>query len=472
METGSRPHVVVVGGGIAGLAAAWFLRRDGGDRIRTSVLVSSSHVGGKLRVSDVAGVPVDEGAESLLARRPEATDLARAVGLGDDLLTPATTSASVWTRGALRPMPSGTVMGVPGDLRALAASGVLTPVELARVPIDHWLPRTPCDGDVSVGGFVAARLGHGVVDRLVEPLLGGVYAGHASELSLEATVPALYAVARGERSLLAGARRQVSEVANSGAGPVFAGLRGGVGRLAEAVATSSGADIRVSTTARDLRRTPTGWQLIVGSTREPETLEADAVVLAVPARPASRILAAVVPVAAMELAGIDAASVAILTLAYPRRAFPRLPAGSGFLVPPVERRLVKAATFSTAKWAWYADLDPGLVVVRLSVGRYGEEHDLQHDDDELVLAAADDLAAATGVTGRPVDARVTRWGGSLPQYTVGHLARVARIRAAVEAQPGLAVCGATYDGVGIAACIASAGRAATTTLSHLVRRQP
>ena len=199
-------HVVVVGGGIAGLAAAWTLHEEagrGGPALRVTVLEATGQVGGKLRVSDLAGVAVDEGAESLLLRRPEAVDLARAAGLGADLEDAATTSASVWTRGRMLPLPRATVMGVPSDLRSLAASGLLTGRELSRVPVDSWLPRTRTGDDVSVGRYVAARMGRAVVDRLVEPLLGGVYAGRADDLSLEATLPQLGA-ARPAGALAAG----------------------------------------------------------------------------------------------------------------------------------------------------------------------------------------------------------------------------------------------------------------------------
>src|SRR4051794_37666702 len=192
MEAGPR-HVVVVGGGISGLAAAWFLRQQASaaSRLRVTVLEGSDRVGGKLRVSEVAGVPVDEGAESLLLRRPEGAQLVADVGL-DPLLPAATTEAAVWTRGRLRPMPPGTVMGIPTDLRSLARSGVLTPPELARIPLDAWLPATSLTDDIPVGRYVSARLGRAVVERLVEPLLGGVYAGHADLLSMEATLPQLF----------------------------------------------------------------------------------------------------------------------------------------------------------------------------------------------------------------------------------------------------------------------------------------
>jgi oxygen-dependent protoporphyrinogen oxidase len=210
----------------------------------------------------------------------------------------------------------------------------------------------------------------------------------------------------------------------------------------------------------------------VGSARAPERLEADAVILAVPARPASRLLAGVpgAAAAAAALGEISYASMAIVTLAYPRGAFARRPEGSGYLVPAVDGRPVKAVTFSTVKWPHLGVGHAGLDIVRCSVGRVGEEALLQRDDAELARLAAADLAAATGVRGAPAAVRVSRWGGGLPQYAVGHLDRVARIRTAVATLPGLAVCGAAYDGIGIPACIASARLAADQVLAHLQAR--
>ncbi|MGH8893273.1 MAG: protoporphyrinogen oxidase [Actinomycetes bacterium] len=464
-------HVVVVGGGIAGLAAAWFLHRDGPAGLRVTVLEQSPQVGGKLRIGELAGVPLDEGAESLLLRRPEAVDLAREVGLGDELEDALTSSAAVWTRGAMHPLPAGTVMGVPGDLRPLAGTGLLTSRELARIPLDAWLPRTRVREDVSVGRYVTARLGRAVLDRLVEPLLGGVYAGRADQLSLEATLPQLAPHVRRERSLMAAVRacRAESEAVD---GAVFGAPRGGVGRLPLAVARSAGADIRTGVTVRELSRTPTGWRLTLGPTRDPEELLADAVVLAVPAAPAARLLRHEVPHAATELGQVRYSSVAVVALAFPAAAFPTPPQGSGFLVPPVDGRAVKAVTFSSCKWGWFAREAAGLVVVRASLGRAGEEAVLQRDDPELVDLALADLTDALGVTDPPVDARVTRWGGGLPQYAVGHRTRVERVRTAVAAVPGLAVCGAAYDGVGIPACVATAGRAAREVLRQWTGERP
>jgi oxygen-dependent protoporphyrinogen oxidase len=343
-----RRHVVVVGAGVAGLAAAWYLRRDGGPGLRVTVLEQSPQVGGKLRVSEVAGVPVDEGAESLLLRRPEGLAIVEAGGLSDDMEDAATTAAAIWTRGELRPMPAGTVMGIPTDLRPLARSGILTAGELARIPADAWLPGPRVHEDVTVGRYVTRRLGRAVVERLVEPLLGGVYAGRADLLSLEATLPQLAPHVRRHRSLLAAARASRGSAPPAG-GAVFGALRGGLGRLPAGLARRSGATVRTDTTVRELRRTPEGWALTVGSAHDLEEIRADAVVLAVPPAAAARLLRPDVPAAAAELVPVRTASMAVLTLAFGDQAFARRPTGSGFLVPPVEGRVVKAATFSSNK---------------------------------------------------------------------------------------------------------------------------
>lgn len=458
---------MVVGGGVAGMAAAWYLGRDGGDRVRVTVLEGAKRIGGKLRTSQVAGVPVDEGAEAMLAVRPEGRELARLAGLGDELVDPGTTTASIWSRGALREMPKGTVLGIPSDLAALGRSGVLSPLGFLRVPLDQVLPPTLVRTDVSVAAYVRARMGDEVVDRLVEPILGGVYAGRAEYLSLDATMPRIATVARTERSLLAAARQIAQEGAERSSGPVFTTLAGGMGTLPEAVAAASGAKIRTEAMVRELRRTETGWRLVVGPARAPEEVEADAVILALPATPAGRLLEEVAPRAAAELARIEYASMAIVTLAYPREAFPALPEGSGYLVPPVEGRPVKAVTFSSVKWPHLARAAKDLVILRCSIGRIGEEQLLQRDDAELVALAMAEMTEVMGVRGLPRDSRVTRWGGSLPQYQVGHLDRVARIRSAVAVQPGLAVCGAAYDGLGVPACIATARTAVGRILDHL-----
>jgi oxygen-dependent protoporphyrinogen oxidase len=450
--------VVIVGGGIAGLAAAYFLRDSGAS---VSVLEGSRRLGGKLAVSEVGGVAVDEGAEALLLTRPEGAGLVAELGL--DLVPAGTTSAGIWSRNELRPLPKRQFMGVPSDMGELARSGVVSEAGVTRAARDLTAPATERDGDVSVGAYVAERFGAEVVDRLVDPLLGGVYAGLSAELSFDATLTALARASRAHASLAQAAGSLLPAGVPGPPKVVFGTLVNGLGELPDVVAKASGASVRTGAMVRELTRTGTGWRLTIGPAPEPEYIDADAVILAVPGRPASRLLGDVAPAASAGLGEIPYASMAIVTLAYPRGAFPG-ERGSGYLVPAVDGHAVKAVTYSTVKWPHLLD---ELDIVRCSVGRFGEEALLQREDADLVSLAASDLAAASGVSGAPVASRVTRWGGALPQYTVGHLDRVARIRAALP--DGLAVCGAAYDGVGIPACVATARSAADTVVAWLRR---
>ncbi len=457
-------HVVVIGGGISGLAAAHRLVTGGA---RVTLLEASGRLGGKLRAGGIAGVPVDLGAESMLARRPEAVELARAVGLADRLQPPATATAGIWTRGSLRPMPKGHMMGVPGDLAPLAASGVLSDEGLARVARDAELPPTEIGDDVAIGAYVAERMGRELVDRLVEPLLGGVYAGDPYRISMRAAVPQLFELARTHRSLLDGVHETQQRAAGrQQPGPVFMGIAGGIGRLPLAVADAvraAGGEIRTDTPVSAIGRDAGGWWVGIGA----ERLAADAVVVATPAPAATRLLDDLAPAAAGELAAVRYASMALVTMAFRRTDTEGLPSGSGFLVPPVDGRKIKASTFASNKWGWVADAGPGTFVLRTSIGRFEEEADLERDDAELVAMSLKDLGDAVGLAAAPLESRVDRWDGGLPQYPVGHLARVARIREHVAALPGLRVCGAAYDGVGIPACISSAHRAADEILAAL-----
>ena len=432
-------RVAVVGGGITGLAAALRLR-DRLPRARITVFDQATRLGGKLATGPLG----ESGAENFLARDPSggesaAVALTRRVGLGDELVHPRPVPAAVVVDGQLRPLPPKTLLGVPSELSTVES--VARPV--AALDRDEGRPLLSPGDDPAVGALVRARLGDDVVDRLVDPLLGGVYAGRADLLSLLATMPGLAAAALTEPTLVGAARAAIAaSAAHRGTGPVFATVQSGLSTLVDAVVRALGpVDFRLGQPVRALDRTADGWRLTTGPAARPEYSTVDGVVLAVPAGRAHRLWPAVPPV--------EYASVALVTLALPE---PRLPELSGFLVPAVEHRAVKAVTFFGHKWAHQGRPD-GVALVRASLGRYGETEILHRTDDELAATVHAELSGLVGPMPAPVATTVTRWGGALPQYAPGHVERVARTRAALP--PTLALAGAGYDGVGIPACIRS-----------------
>ncbi|GAA3740943.1 protoporphyrinogen oxidase [Micromonospora maritima] len=462
----ARPwRVAIVGGGITGLAAAVRLRDRAPTGTEITVYEQSGRLGGKLRTGELAGGPVEFGAESFLMRDPAggesaAVTLARRLDLDASIVHPTVGQAALLVDGGLRPVPGGTLVGVPGDLEKVAA--VARPADADR---DAGRPLLAPDEDVAVGALVRERLGDAVVDRLVDPMLGGVYAGRADDLSLVTTMPALARAARAAHTLVGAVRAAQAAAPRAPGAPVFGTLAGGLSTLVEAAARASGATIRRDAAVRELRRTPTGWRLTVGPTRDGEQVDADAVLLAVPARPAARLLAGAAPVEADTVGALDYASVALVTLALPG---PDLPELSGFLVPAGEGLLIKASTFFTTKWGHLRRPD-GLALVRASVGRYGDETSLQLTDEDLAAAVHRELSAVLGAPlPTPVARHVQRWGGALPQYTPGHADRVAAVRTALRAaHPTLALAGAGYDGVGIPVCVRSGETAAEEIITAL-----
>lgn len=460
--------VAVVGGGITGLAVGLLLHEAG---VPAVVLEATGRLGGKILTRRIGGERLDVGADAFLARRPHALRLARRLGLEDELVSPVTGRVRLWTGGRLAPLPEGTLMGVPGDLPALARSGVLSARGLARAAVEVLLPRRRRDGDVAVGLLVEERFGREVVERLVEPLLGGVYAGSVDRLSLEAAAGPLREAAARHRSLLLGVRAVRADDEDDGndgddGGPLFLTPRRGMGTLVDALAERLGDRVRTGVEVRSLQPADDGWRLVAGS----EALEADEVVLAVPAPVAGGLLEPVAPEAAGLLSGIAHASVATITLGYDPAGLPGASRGSGMLVPRAEGRLVKAVTWTSSKWPHHAGGDHWWM--RASVGRIGDTAPLALDDDVLADRVAAEVGEAMGLDARPGIREVTRWPGALPQHEVGHRDRVARIRAALPA--GLHVAGAAYDGIGVTSCVAQAERVATDlagrTRSRVTRR--
>ena len=463
--------VAVVGGGIAGLAAALQLRDRLGPAARITVYEQRRWPGGKLRTGSLAGIPAEQGADAFLVREPGGTGesaavaLARRVGLAGELVHPPSLPAGLLLAGTLHPMPGGTLLGVPGDLDRIA--GVARPAPGRDRP--GPAPLLAPGADVAVGELVRRRLGDLVADRLVEPMLGGVYAGRVDELSLAATMPGLAAACRTEPTLVGAVRAALAAAPRPAGEPVFGAVRGGMGALVDAVSGASGAELRLGAPVRELVPAGPGWQLAVGSTRNPQRVPADAVVLALPARPAARLLAKVNPAVAGLVGQLDYASVALVTLALPPGAV-ALPEWTGFLVPAAEPTLVKAATFLTRKWPQLAGPgDP--VLVRASVGRFRDERALHRPDADLAAQVHAELGRilAGRALPEPVGVQVQRWGGALPQYAPGHLDRVAAARAGLP--DTLRLAGAGYDGVGIPACVRS-GRTAADALAATLEQSP
>jgi oxygen-dependent protoporphyrinogen oxidase len=439
--------VVVVGGGITGLVAARALAQAGAE----VWLVEPEHPGGKLRSTPFAGGILDEAADAFLARVPEGVDLCRELGLDGDLVSPAMRRAHVWSRGELRLLPEGQLLGVPTDLDELAASGIVSPEGVARARLDLAEPFTPPADDVAIGRLVRERLGDEVAERLVDPLVGGINAGDTDRLSLAATVPQLAAAAAsGAPSLIAACQAQRAAVPDPAA-PVFFAPRGGMGVLAGAVladAVARGVQV-VPGRAVGLERERRRWRVALEGGR---ALAADGVVLATPAGTASGLLRPHAPGAATHLAAIPYASVAMVALAVPRDGIDRPLDASGFLVPRVEGRTITACSWTSAKWS---HLDDGRTAwLRASVGRDGDDRALALGDDALVQAVLADLAETMDLRATPSDVRVTRWPGSFPQYRPGHLGRVDALETELATTaPTLVVAGSALRGLGVPACI-------------------
>lgn len=458
-------QIVVVGGGFAGLVAA----RECASAGATVTVVDPGPLGGKVRSSAFADGGLDEAADAFLARVPEGVALCRDLGLDGELVSPTARRARVWSRGELRLLPEAQVLGVPTDLEELDSCGILSPEGARRIRDDLTTPLTAPEGDVTIGTVIRARLGDEALERLVDPLIGGINAGDTDHLSLAATVPQLdTAVRSGRASLIEACQAQRAQVTDRTT-PVFFAPRSGMGSLVDAlVADLTGRGV---TFAHDavvgLDARGTRWAIGLPGDR---TLAADGVVLALPATPAADLVRPHAGRAATLLAGIPYASVAMISLAVPRGCVERELDASGFLVPRREGRTVTACSWTSAKWPHLAG--DGTVWLRASVGRDGDASALAQPDDALLAAVLADLADLMDLRGRPTDTRVTRWDRSLPQYRPGHLDRVDAIDTELATVvPALVATGAAFRGLGIPACIRQGAAAARHLMARLDARR-
>jgi oxygen-dependent protoporphyrinogen oxidase len=453
--------VVVVGGGISGLVAALRLSQGGVG----VTLVEPGPLGGKLQTSMFAGRPIDEGADAFLLRVPWAAALAHDLELDGELVSPVARSAQLFVGGERRPLPAGHVMGVPADLDALAASGLLSPDGVARVRAELDLPASSDDpgssgADVAVGPYLRRRLGDEVVDHLIDPLLGGINAGDTATMSLAAVVPQLDAAARsGDPSLVRSCQAQLARATGLAGAPIFAAPIGGMARLIDAIVglipgveRHEGRRVEAIEPIASAAGARAGARVVLD---DGSSLTADAVVVATPAHVTGPLLAAVAPGAAATFRDLDHSSVAMVTMAFDRADLGDVEDRSGCLVPRDQGLLVTATSYGTSKWAQWRDPARDDVILRTSVGRTGDLRFQAMDDAELAAAVVADLDQILGVSGEPSEVRIGRWERSLPQYAPGHLERVDAAESEL-APTAVRVAGMGLRGVGIPACVRSA----------------
>lgn len=468
----TRPRVVVVGGGIAGLTAAYRLSRQAGADV--VLLEAGDRLGGKIRTEHVAGFVIEAGPDSLVTFKPQALALAAELGLSERLrpADEASRGTFVLRGGRLRAVPEGMNGFVPRQAAPVAWSRLFSPWGKLRMAWEYVVPARRDDADESLESFVSRRLGRHFHGRLAEPLAGGIFAAEPSRLSLMATLPHLRAAELRHggliRSMLA-ERRQHRQRPRAAEAPSPGVLtpRGGLTELVDAVAAHLGSvEVRLGTRALALGRHGEGYLVSVrGSDGVPSTLTADAVVLATPAGVAAAMVEDLDPVLAAAMRGTSYTSTVTVTLGYrPGPQLPELP-GHGYLVPAGEGRPARACTWISAKFPGHAP--EGHLLVRVSLGGAGRPPVNHLGDEALVGLARAELADTVGLRSEPVVSRVHRWTGVMPEYTVGHLDRIAAVDRGLARHPGLAVAGSGYHGVSIPDCIASGERAAQVVSSHL-----
>jgi oxygen-dependent protoporphyrinogen oxidase len=456
-------RAVVVGGGIAGLAAARRLV-DVLPGAEVLLVEREAHVGGKLRtVRTPDGFVVEAAADSFLSRKERGVGLVEELGLADELVARRPENARSFVRvgNALHPLPEGLTGMIPADLDALESSALLTAEGRDRLRAEAELPPEPAGGDESIASFVTRRLGREAYERLVEPLMTGIYGGDGERLSLQATFPQLRALELEHGSVLGGL---AATSPSPGRYPAFVGFARGMETIVHGLvdALEGRAEITTGDAVR-LRRSRDGYVLEL---RSRPALATGGVVLAVPAPAAAALLEELDPELAHDHAEIPYASSAIVTLAYAARDVEHPLDGYGYVVPATEGTDVLACTWSSSKWEGRAPA--GKALLRIFLGRFGGPDPTARTDEALVTLAREELLRL-GIEAEPEQAWVHRWPLGMPQYVLGHPERLERIAAALERHPGLALAGAAYRGVGVPDCIASGEAAAESVARSLAR---
>lgn len=486
----TRPRtVVIVGGGISGLATAFSLHEkaaQAGLPIRCTVLESDTSWGGKIVTHRVGEIVTEAGPDSFLSQKQAGLDLCMKLGLADQLINTNETAkkACVLYAGRLHDLPEGLLSFVPKQVGLFFRSGLLTWTGLARMGLEIAVPPGPSRGDESLAAFLRRRFGPQAFERVLEPLMAGIYAGDAEHMSLRATFPRLFELEQRHGSVVRGMMAAKKAASPASAGhprrTMFVSLKNGLGDLVTALTqqlTKQGVELRLGcrVDALRVRSHQLGrwmYDLVLG---DGSALSAESVILATPAYVSAELLRPLTPIAGGLLEMIPYASTATIAMAFPRAATNAVD-GFGFIVPRIERRDLIAATWTSLKWRHRAPADQ--LLVRCYVGGVGREDILQLDDDVLTSKIREELAAICDIKVEPRYVEVNRWWKAMPQYTLGHLDRLAQLDAAVSRYPGLVLTGAGYRGVGIPDCIRDGALAAERVVQDLsgetgvVRRRP
>lgn len=460
--TNSR-HVVVIGGGVSGLTTALTVLADSPQPISVTVLESQPTVGGIIRTSPFAGLPaVDEAADAFLTRVPWASQLATELGLGAALTSPTGAHAYVWHNG-MHTIPSDLLLGVPAKMKSFATSRLISPRGKVRAAIEPLLPRTtPKD---SIGHYVRRRFGAEIHERLVDPLVGSIYAADTDNFSL-AAVPQIAALTTERSMLLAAAQaRKAATTSPQSTAPIFGTPLRGMGALIDTLAervVALGGTIRTSATVENIERHHKGYNVSLAD----HTLQCDAIAIASPARKSADFVQGINKHAASLLRQWDHASVVLITMAIPANQWPSHLTGSGYLVPKPDQRWVTAASFGSNKWAHWRPTD-GSMILRVSLGRDGL--DVMHfDNDQLLNLALADMKLHLNADLTPTEVRTSRWAESFPQYRPRHFEKLAEVERFISSDgDGIFFAGASYRGIGIPACVQQARVAGESILKHV-----
>jgi len=482
--TGSPKQVVIVGGGIAGLATTFALQEraaEAGIPLACTLIEAESGWGGKIVTHKVGDLIIEAGPDSFLSQKPWALELCGKLGLSGRLINTNELHKKtfVFSRGRLRELPEGLVVIVPTKLGPLFRSGLLSWSGIARMALDLVLPARRGAGDESLASFFRRRLGHEAFERLIEPLMAGIYAGDAEQMSLKATFPRFLEMEQQYGSLIRG---MLAGRSTAGPGPrhgspsrtMFVTVQNGlgemvtalVGRIAGAGATLMPARQVVAIRVRAGRPGVRTYDVVL---ENGSAMSAEAVVLATPAFVSAELVRPLSPVSARMLETIPYASTATVSLAYAADALGSSVGGFGFVVPRMEGRELIAATWTSLKWAHRAP--PAQALIRCYVGGVGREAILKADDERLVQQVRAELRSMAGIAAEPIYVEVNRWERGMPQYTLGHLDRLAQIKSSLGNYQGLYLTGSAYRGVGIPDCIRDGSETAAEVIRNVAARQ-